>query len=85
MSSPELKVVGKIEPDEYTDPVRMLRNIADDIEAGVFGDVETIAIAMATEYGYETFGGGRDSSLAHCGFLFNTAAHRLASIPWGGS
>lgn len=85
MSRPDLKVVGRIEPDEYTDPVRMLRNIADDIEAGVFGDVATIAIAMSTEHGYETFGGGRDSSLAHCGFLFNTAAHRLAGIPWGGS
>lgn len=85
MSSPDLKVVGKIEPDEYTDPVRMLRSIADDIEAGEFGDVSTIAIAMATEHGVETFGGGRDSALPFCGFLFASAAQRLAAIPWGGS
>lgn len=81
---PPLKVVGRIDPPEYCDPVAMLRNIADDIEAGDFGDVSTIAIALSTEDGFETFGGGRDHALAHVGFLFASAAHRLASIPWGG-
>lgn len=38
MSNPDLKVVGEIRPPEYKDPVLMLRNLADDIEAGEFGD-----------------------------------------------
>ena len=34
MSKPDLKVVGEIKPPDYRDPVKMLRNLADDIEGG---------------------------------------------------
>ena len=82
MSGPDLKVVGEIVPPDYRDPVRMLRNIADDIEAGAYGDVETIAIVLAANATHAMFGGGRRSSMADCGFLYAAAAQRLAAIPW---
>lgn len=75
-------MVGEIAPPEYLDPVLLLRNLADDIEAGAYGDVETIAIVLAADVGYDMFGGGRRSSMADCGFLYASAAQRLAAIPW---
>ncbi|MEY5060429.1 MAG: hypothetical protein RIS45_350 [Planctomycetota bacterium] len=83
MKRPDLKVVGTIEPSARVDPVKMLRRIADDVEDGGFGDVTTIAIAIATDSGIYTYGGGRDSSIPHAGYLFAVAANRLANIPWG--
>lgn len=80
----DLKVVGEIKPPDFKDPATMLRNIADDIEAGVYGEVYTIAVALAGEEGYETFGGGRQSSVEHCAFLFASAAARMHVIPWKG-
>ncbi len=82
MSTPDLKIVGEIKPPDYKDPVTMLRNIANDIEAGVYGEVSTVAVAMAAEEGYETFGGGLHPSMEHCAFLFASAAARLHAIPW---
>lgn len=84
MSNPDLKVVGEIRPPEYKDPVLMLRNLADDIEAGEFGDVETIAVALSCEDTVETFGGGRVCNTAQCAFLFAAAAARFHLIPWNG-
>ncbi len=83
MSKPELKVVGEIAPPDYKDPVKMLRNLADNIEKGDYGTVETLAIALGGTAGYEMFGGGRDSDMAHCAFLFAAAHARLTNIPWG--
>lgn len=83
MSNPDLKVVGEIRPPEYKDPVLLLRNLADDIEAGDFGDVETIVVALSCEDGVDTFGGGRISNMAQCAFLFAAAAARFHRIPWG--
>ena len=83
MEEPELKVVGEIKPHDYKDPVQMLRNIADEIEAGKFGDVETLVVALAADHGYEMFGGGRKSSLEECAFLYATAHQRLVCLPWG--
>ena len=37
MNKPDLKVVGEIKPPDYRDPVKMLRNLADNIEAGDYG------------------------------------------------
>lgn len=82
MEKPDLKIVGEIKPPEYKDPVQMLRNLADAIEAGEYGDVETIVIALAADQGYEMFGGGRESSLEECAFLYATAHQRLACLPW---
>ena len=83
MSAPDLKVVGEIRPPEYKDPVQMLRNLADDIEAGEFGDIETVVVATSGEDGVDTFGGGRVSSMAECAFLFAAAAARFHRVPWG--
>ncbi len=74
-----------ISPPGYKDPVKMLRNIADDIEAGKYGDIDTIVVATAGSTGYETFGGGKDSDMMCCAFLFQACATRLHNIPWGGS
>ena len=84
MDKPDLKIVGEIKPPGYKDPVQMLRNIADDIENGVHGDVETIVVAVAGEDETQLFGGGRDSGMHACAFLFQTCATRLHNIPWGG-
>lgn len=84
MSDPELKVVGKIEPPEYKDPVRMLRNIAEDIEAGRYGEVQTIAIALSTEDGLEVFSGGPQSDMHASAYVFGAAQLRLFNLPWEG-
>jgi hypothetical protein len=79
-----VKVVGAIKPPDHKDPVIMLRNIADDIEAGRYGSIDTIVVALAGTEGYETFGGGKDSDMMACAFLFQACATRLHNIPWGG-
>ena len=84
MSGPELKVVGKIEPPEYKDPVRMLHNIAEDIEKGVYGEVHTIAIALNAEGGLEIFSGGTECALHTSAYVFGVAHTRLLNLPWGG-
>lgn len=61
MSKPDLKVVGEIKPPEYKDPVKMLRNLAEEIERGDYGEVNTLAIASFGESGLRVYGGGRDS------------------------
>ena len=73
-----------IAPPDYRDPAKLLRNIADDIDAGDYGDVETIVVALAAPGGVETFGGGKLADYRFCHFLFSAAATRLNSIPWGG-
>ena len=82
MSTPDLKIVGEIKPPDYKDPATMLRNIANDIEAGVYGEVDTIVVGLVSKEGYETFGGGRKSSMEDCAFVFASAAARLHAIPW---
>lgn len=84
MTAPELKVVGEIKPPGYKDPVTLLRNIADMIERGEYGDVDTVVVATAGSEGYDTFGGGKDSDTYTCAFLFGAAHQRLLALPWGG-
>lgn len=72
-----------ISPPNFKDPVKLLRNLADDIEAGRYGDVETIVVATAGSEGYETFGGGKDSDMHACAFLFAAASQRIHALPWG--
>lgn len=74
--SADLKVIDFPVPD-YKNPVTMLRNLADRIEAGDFGDVSTIAIATFSDR-LEVFGGGADSEGPTCALLFNAAAMRFA-------
>jgi len=73
-----------ISPPGYKDAVEMLRAIADDIETGEYGDVDTVVVATAGSAGYNTFGGGKDSDMHACAFLFAASAQRLQAIPWGG-
>lgn len=84
MSKSNLKVVGEINPPDYRNPVKMLRNIANDIEAGKYGDVATIVVATFGDSGVETFGGGRDASLYACSYLFGCAHGRLLRLPFSG-
>lgn len=80
MSKPDLKVVGEIKPPEYKDPVKMLRNLATSIEDGKYGDVHTIAIAIATfgDAGLELFGGGGDSDGPTVAMLFQAASIKMS-------
>ena len=82
--SPALKVVGEITPPDYKDPVQMLRNLADEIENGDHGGVDTIAIATFGSAGLEIFGGGKDSDMHHCTYVFGAANLRLLNISLGG-
>lgn len=73
MSAPDLKVVT-LHDSNFRDPVATLRSIADDIEAGRYGDVGTVALVLLGDT-LEVFGLGRDSEgpsvglLLHAGFL----------------
>ena len=71
-----LNVVQFPTPD-YKDPVKALRNLADEIEAGEFGDVTTCAIALFGER-LDVFASGPDSEAPTVALLFSAAAHRFA-------
>jgi len=77
VSTPELKVVGEIKPPEYKDPVKMLRNLADDIEAGKYGAVNSIAIATFGDDGLQVFGGGEDSVGPTIAMVFQAASMKM--------
>ncbi len=77
MSKPDLKVVGEIKPPEYKDPVKMLRNLANDIENGDYGTVHTIAIATFGDAGLEVFGGGDDSVGPTVAMVFQAASMKM--------
>ncbi len=77
MSSPDLKVIGRIDPPEYKDPVKMLRNLADDIEAGDFGEVTSIAITTFGDAGLHAFGGGQDSEAPTVALMFQAASMKM--------
>ena len=62
-----------IQPPEYRDPAQMLRNIADGIEAGEYGTVFTVAVALHTPDAspghVDVFGGGRNSDQAYVAYV----------------
>lgn len=72
----KLNVVDFPVPD-YKNPVMMLRNLADEIEAGVFGEVNSIAIVTFGD-GLNIFGGGCDSEAPTIALLCQAASHRFA-------
>ena len=84
MDKPELKVVGEIAPPGYKDPVKMLRNIADSIESGEYEVPTTIVVATWDSTGVTMFGGGKDSDMYHCNYLFGVAHTRMLALPVGG-
>lgn len=77
MSKPELKVVGEIPLPDYKDPVKMLRNLANDIEAGKHGEVTSVAIATFGDAGLEVYGGGIDSDPPTAGMMFQAASMKM--------
>lgn len=67
-----------IKPPLWKDPVTMLRGLIESIEAGEFGDVRTIAIAIrcdATQSSapLNVFSGGRETDLSQVHFAFSAA------------
>jgi hypothetical protein len=85
MEKPDLKVVGEIAPPDYKDPVKMLRNIADNIENGDYGVINTVVVATFGDAGLETFGGGKESDLYACTYVFGVAHTRMLNLPLGGA
>lgn len=79
-----------IKPADYKDPVTFLRNLAEDIEAGQFGNINTIAIAILSEGAEDgepvsVFAGGRNSDLAYSVLALASAQARLLGIATGAS
>lgn len=62
----------------YRDPVKALRNLADDIDAGKFGEVGSCGVVIFGDT-MEVFGSGVDSDGPTIALLFSAAAHRFAS------
>lgn len=75
--SAKLNVVDFPTPD-YRQPVKMLRNLADAIERGDFGDVTSLGVVTFGD-ALEIFGAGVDSSATTVAMLFNAAALRFAA------
>lgn len=76
---PDLKVIGEIKPPEYKDPVKMLRNIADDIEGGEFGEVTCVALVTFGDDGLNIFGGGQEESGPVISMMMLSAANKIAN------
>lgn len=73
MVNPNLKVV-QLHKSNYRDPAATLRKIADEIEAGKYGDVGCVGLVLMGDT-VEVFGMGQDSEgpsvamLLHAGFM----------------
>ena len=61
----------------YRNPSATLRVIADEIDAGKYGDVNEIALIMNAD-SLELFGMGKDHDAGTLCLLINAALHRLA-------
>lgn len=77
MSKPDLKVVGEISPPDYRDAVKMLRNLADDIEAGEFGAVNSLVLVRFGDNGLQVHVGGRDSDFGTAMLLLTAGVNKL--------
>lgn len=71
-----LNVVQFPVPD-YRDPVKALRNLADEIERGDYGEVGSCGVVVFGNT-MEVFGSGVDSDAPTIALLFTAAAHRFA-------
>lgn len=77
-----------IKPPVWKDPVTMLRGTIEEIEAGQYGDINTIAIAIISEGAKDgepvsVCAGGRNSDLAHAVLALTAAQARLLGIATG--
>lgn len=75
---PHLAEVTTLYETNMRDPVATLRKIADDIEAGVYGEVGTVGVALIGDT-MECFGGGSDSEAPSVGLLFHAAFSRMSN------
>lgn len=76
MSTPELKVVTAY-PSNFRDPAATLRVLADDIQAGKYGDVGTVGVVLLGNT-LEVFGMGKDSEGPSVGLLLHSGFLRLS-------
>lgn len=72
----KLNVVNFPIPD-YRDPVKALRNLADQIDAGDFGEVSSCGVVIFGDQ-MDVFGSGSDSGGSTIALLMNAAAQRFA-------
>lgn len=81
-----MAIIGEIKPTRIIDPVQLLRSLADEIEAGDYGDVTTVSIATFGDTGLEVTGGGVDSSPPTIAMVFHAAANKMSNslIEFGG-
>ncbi len=71
-----LKLVQPEKP-EYFDAARALRNIADEIENGAYGDVQSCGVVVLGDT-LEVFGAGENSGGPMINLLFSAAVARFA-------
>ena len=74
--------VVDIKPPKFKDPVWFLRKLADDIESGQYGNIDTLAISALREVSQDEnplliFGGGRNSTVIHVAYAFGAAHQQL--------
>lgn len=74
----DLKVVSLFETN-YRNPATTLRKIADAIEAGKYGDVGSIGVALMGDT-FEVFGCGKNSDGPSVAMLFHAGLMRLTSV-----
>lgn len=70
------KLIDFPTPD-YRDTVKALRNLANNIEAGKYGEVGSCGVVVMGDR-MEVFGSGIDSTGPAIALLFSAAAHRFA-------
>lgn len=76
MSAPNLKVVD-LYTSNFRQPAATLREIADRIDNGDFGEVGCVAVALMGER-VEIFGAGIDSGAPSVALLFHAAFLRMS-------
>ena len=79
---PDKLHVVDIKPPKFKDPVWFLRNLADDIESGQYGNIDTLAISALREVPQDEnplliFGGGRNSTVIYVAYAFGAAHQQL--------
>ena len=76
MSQPDLKVV-EIYPHNFREPAATLREIADQIEAGRYGEVGCVGVVLLGDR-VEVFGAGVDSAAPSVGLLLHAGFMRMS-------
>lgn len=77
----DVRVLHTPQPEPYKNIVRMLRQLADDIEQGEDADIESVALIAERDDGEITvYGWGADERPAYIIGLLQMGAHRLARM-----